>query len=198
MFDSARGTHFRRVRRLSAPALWRLAMALLTLAALAFANPAAAQTNNPSGLKLPRFVTTRSTPINVRVGPGVKYEVAWIYLKAGVPVEIVQEFDTWRKIRDVDGQEGWVHQNLLAGNRAAYITPIQANGQIALHANPSDDSATRAMLGPGLRVALKQCDGTWCEVTAIHQADGERSTSYSGFLHQEELWGAYPDEVFDN
>ncbi|MBL8593534.1 MAG: hypothetical protein JNK01_12680, partial [Devosia sp.] len=36
----------------------------------------------PSGLPLPRFVTTRSNPINVRVGPGTKYGVAWVYVKA--------------------------------------------------------------------------------------------------------------------
>ena len=72
------------------------------------ATPALAQADNPSGLPLPRFATTRSDPINVRVGPGTKYEVAWTYLKSGIPVEIVQEFDTWRKIRDVDGTEGWV------------------------------------------------------------------------------------------
>jgi SH3-like domain-containing protein len=80
--------------------------------------PALAQVGNPSGLPLPRFATTRSEPINVRVGPGQKYDIAWTYLKAGVPVEIIQEFDTWRKIRDVDGTEGWIHQNLLTGTRA--------------------------------------------------------------------------------
>ncbi|MEO8686574.1 MAG: SH3 domain-containing protein [Devosia sp.] len=193
MFDPARGAPFARFPR----QILRLAVMLLAMLALALPGSAWAQTNNPSGLKLPRFVTTRSSPINVRVGPGVKYEVAWNYLKDGVPVEIVQEFDTWRKIRDVDGSEGWVHQNLLQGGRAGYVTPVMANGEIALHASADDNSATRATLGPGLRVTIKECDGTWCEVTASQQAEGERSASYSGFLHQEELWGVYPDEVFD-
>jgi SH3-like domain-containing protein len=193
MFDSARGTHF---ARFCQEALRALVLAC-TILALVLPGPAWAQTNTPSGLKLPRFVTTRSSPINVRVGPGVKYEVAWEYLKDGVPVEIIQEFDTWRKIRDVDGSEGWVHQNLLQGGRAGYVTPLLANGEIVLHASASDDSGTRATLGAGLRVTLKGCDGTWCEVTASQQVAGQRSASYSGFLHQEELWGVYPNEVFD-
>ena len=193
MFIPARGAPFARF-----PSHFlRLVVMLFAALALALPGPAWAQTNNPSGLKLPRFVTTRSSPINVRVGPGVKYEIAWIYLKDGVPVEIVQEFDTWRKIRDVDGSEGWVHQNLLQGPRAGYVTPLMANGEIALHASADENSATRATLGAGLRVTIKGCDGTWCEVTASQQAEGERSASYSGFLHQEELWGVYPDEVFD-
>lgn len=193
MFESPQGAYFARFCR---QALRQLVL-LCAIVALALPSPASAQTNTPSGLKLPRFVTTRSSPINVRVGPGVKYEVAWEYLKDGVPVEIIQEFDTWRKIRDVDGSEGWVHQNLLQGGRAGYVTPLMANGEITLHSGASDGSGTRATLGPGLRVTIKSCDGDWCEVTASQQITGERPASYSGFLHQEELWGVYPDEKFD-
>jgi SH3-like domain-containing protein len=166
------------------------------LALFLLAAPAWAQADNPSGLPLPRFATTRSDPINVRVGPGQKYEIAWTFLRSGLPVEIVQEFDTWRKIRDVDGAEGWVHQNLLSGVRAAYVTPIVANGEIPLRTGRSDESGVRARLGPGLKVTVQECDGSWCAVTATGDP-AQRSASYAGFLHQEELWGVYPDEVFD-
>lgn len=174
--------------------LFRIIAVPFVLLLLTF--PSLAQ-ENPSGLPLPRFASTRSEPINVRVGPGTKYEVAWTYLKSGIPVEIVQEFDTWRKIRDVDGAEGWVHQNLLSGTRAAYATPLMANGEVALRSNRSEDSGVRARLGPGFKVVIKECDGAWCEVTATHQDGNGRGTSYSGFLNQVELWGVYPDEVFD-
>lgn len=179
------------------PGLFRR-LALLLVALTALVTPTLAQSsNNPSGLALPRFASTRSEPINVRVGPGTKYEVAWTYLKSGIPVEIVQEFDTWRKIRDVDGSEGWVHQNLLSGVRAGYATPLMANGEIALRANRSDEASLRARLGPGFKVIIKECDGTWCEVTANTQDASQRAVSYSGYLRQEELWGVYPDEEFD-
>jgi SH3-like domain-containing protein len=197
MFEHPSG-HVRPAQRQSFTS--RALQLLVVCMALLVAIPAGsvfAQANNPSGLPLPRFATTRSEPINVRVGPGTRYEIAWTYLKAGVPVEIVQEFDTWRKIRDVDGEEGWVHQNLLTGTRAGYVTPVLANGEIALRSAEADDAATRAMLGPGLRVQIKACNGTWCEITASGNSEGGRSSTYSGFLHQEELWGVYPDEVFD-
>ncbi len=155
--------------------------------------PSLAQ-DNPSGLPLPRFVTTRSNPINVRVGPGTKYEVAWNYLVSGVPVEIIQEFDTWRKIRDADGEEGWIHQNLLSGNRAGYAQPLLANGDVLMRANRSAESAPRAHLKAGVRVSVSECDGQWCQVSAGHP--GERA-SYNGWVKQEELWGVYPNEVFD-
>lgn len=188
MFVSACGAAFTRFFRLTTR---------LVILVLALSCPAWAEGENPSGLELPRFVTTRSNPINVRVGPGIKYEIAWVYIKDAVPVEIVQEFDTWRKIRGVDGQEGWVHQSLLQGPRAGYVTPLVAKTNAALHAGPSDNSAIRATLGAGLRVAIKECDGHWCEVSVSQHGDGERIVSYSGYLRQAELWGVYPNEVFD-
>ena len=169
-----------------------LFVVLAALSGLA-AVPAAAQ-NNPSGLKLPRFVTTRSHPINVRVGPGTRYEIAWNFLVSGVPVEIIQEFDTWRKIRDFEGDEGWVHQSLLSGNRAGYATPLVANGEVHLYASKSETAAVRARLSAGVRVAISECDGTWCRVSAGQPG---QSQSYSGWVRQEEIWGVYPAEVFD-
>ena len=41
--------------------------------------PVVAQTfDTPSGLPLPRFVSIRNAPVNVRVGPGTRYEIAWV------------------------------------------------------------------------------------------------------------------------
>jgi SH3-like domain-containing protein len=180
--------------------VWSAGMRTLVLALLALCTllplPATAA-DNPSGLPLPRFATTRSTPINVRLGPGTKYDVAWVYVKAGIPVEIVQEFDTWRKIRDFDGSEGWVHQNLLSGKRAGLVAPWRTGEQIPLRSGNSDQAGVRAYLGPGFRVEIAQCDGAWCEITATSQGADGRSSTYSGFLHQPDLWGVYENESFD-
>jgi SH3-like domain-containing protein len=192
MFDQPLQGGIVRHFKLTARTIVWLLLALLTLIP-----PVLAQSGNPSGLPLPRFATTRSDPINVRVGPGTKYEVSWTYLKSVIPVEIIQEFDTWRKIRDVDGDEGWVHQNLLAGTRAGYAAPLMANGEVALRASQSDAADIRARLGAGFKVIIKQCDGVWCDVTASSQDADARSTSYAGYVRQEELWGVYPDEEFD-
>ncbi len=151
----------------------------------------------PSGLVLPRFATTRSAEINVRVGPGTRYNIAWIYVKAGMPVEIVQEFDTWRKIRDVDGQEGWVHQNMLSGKRSGIAKPADAGGQLPLLSRAGDATGVRAWLGTGFRVDIAKCDGAWCQVSATSSAATGSSSTYTGFLAQAQLWGVYPNEEFD-
>src|SRR5690606_37820396 len=73
----------------------------------------------PSGLPLPRFASLKSGRVNLRIGPGLKYPVEWLYLKSGVPMEIIQEYDNWRRVRDSEGAEGWVNQSLLSGRRTA-------------------------------------------------------------------------------
>ena len=156
----------------------------------------ASAAETPSGLPLPRFVTTRSTPINVRVGPGTKYDVSWIYKVAGTPVEIIQEFDVWRKIRDVDGSEGWVHQNMLSGVRAGYVSPA-AGEQVPMRVSANEDAGVAAILTAGFPVKIQSCDGNWCAVVATdHPAEGHPS-SYSGYMPETALWGVYKGESFD-
>src|SRR5688572_3042889 len=76
-----------------------------------------------TGLPLPRFVSLKSNNVNVRRGPGQDYDVVFTYVREGLPVEITDEFENWRKIRDSDGSEGWVFHSLLAGKRTAIVAP---------------------------------------------------------------------------
>ncbi len=159
--------------------------------------PAAFAQDDESGQDLPRFVSTRSQPINVRVGPGTRYDVAWEFKKAGLPVEIIQEFDVWRKIRYYDGEEGWIHQSLLSSHRSALARPWDAGGQIAVLAQPQEGSAVRARLEAGFLVDIESCQKGWCEVKASGKDQDGNAHSYTGYVVQFDLWGVYPDEVID-
>ena len=74
-----------------------------------------------TGLEVPRFVSLSSNKINVRAGPGRRYPIKWIFQRQNLPVKIIAEFDTWRKIKDHEGIEGWVHQRMLSGRRWVFI-----------------------------------------------------------------------------
>ncbi|WP_421418412.1 SH3 domain-containing protein, partial [Agrobacterium tumefaciens] len=93
----------------------------LSLGLFGVANEAMAQgaAKGASGLPLPRFVSLKSKRVNMRIGPSTDYAVSWMYMKSGMPVEIIQEYENWRRIRDADGTEGWVNQALLSGERTA-------------------------------------------------------------------------------
>jgi SH3-like domain-containing protein len=133
-------------------------------------------------LPVPRFVTLRSDQVNVRTGPGEQYPIDWVFTRKSMPVEIVAEFKTWRKIRDVDGTEGWVYERMVAGRRT-----ILVRGQVrALHDKPRVDAEIVARAEPGVIATLLECDAAWCRV----ETDGVR-----GWLRRDEIWGVYPNEV---
>jgi SH3-like domain-containing protein len=146
-------------------------------------------TGAQSGLPLPRFVSLKADRVNVRGGPSKDHDVAWVYTRAGLPVEITAEFENWRRIRDWEGAEGWVYHSLLSGRRTAVVAKSKANaGLVELRAAPDGGSPTTAQLEPGVLGTVKRCSGTWCRVNG----DG-----FDGWLEQERLWGVYPNEKVD-
>ncbi|MGE5774356.1 MAG: SH3 domain-containing protein [Hyphomicrobiales bacterium] len=142
-------------------------------------------TGSVSGLPIPRFVSLKSDRVNVRSGPNKDQEVRWVYTHAGMPVEITAEFENWRRIRDWEGAEGWVYHSLLSGKRTAMVLPKSKDELVPLFESADIESAVTARLQSGVLGALKSCDGTWC------QFNGK---GFEGFIRQERLWGAYPNE----
>ncbi len=130
---------------------------------------------------LPRFVSLRPSEVNLRVGPGPDYPVEWVYLKAGFPIEVIAEFDTWRKIRDVDRTEGWVHQSMLSSKRNAII---QGN-DVLMYGEEDTNSQPLVGLQHGVIVDLLKCRGEWCQV---------RIFDFKGWIQRSSLWGVYPQE----
>lgn len=135
-----------------------------------------------TGLPIPRFVSLRTDPINMRAGPGIRYPVDWVYRRRHLPVEVVAEFDTWRKIRDPDGAEGWVHQSMLTGRRTAVV-----KGEVRrLSHNNAEDGEQIATLEAGVVVSVQRCPtGPYCRVEV---------NGLQGWLKRDEIWGVYPDE----
>lgn len=160
----------------------------LTLVAFLIFSASCAELSAKSGLPVPRFVTLRAERINVRVGPGVRYPLKWVFLKSKLPVEVTAEFDTWRKIRDVDGEEGWVHQSMLNGTRYVRITDNNTN----IFKKPIEkESDTVAILWPGVIAKLLSCKGKWCRVL-VKSNDGNEIKGWT--KRNENLWGVYDEE----
>nr|WP_255561615.1 SH3 domain-containing protein [Pseudohoeflea sp. DP4N28-3] len=144
-----------------------------------------------SGLPLPRFVSIKAQRVNLRVGPGRAYAVSWMYTRPGVPMEIIQEYDNWRRVRDADGTEGWIYQSLLSGTRTGVAAPWKRTADdvslIAMHREARAGSKLIAQLEPGVILTMLECNGNWCRV----EAGGA-----NGWVAQNEIWGAYPGEAF--
>jgi len=134
-----------------------------------------------SGLAIPRFVSLRANVVNMRTGPGMRYPIEWVYQREGLPVQVVDEFEAWRRVRDRDGTVGWIHRAMLSKRRTAVVTAAL----VQLRAEPDAASEALAMLEAGLILELDDCDGDWCRVT-LYGGDGG---SYDGWLPAPTLWG---------
>src|ERR1700731_140887 len=114
-----------------------------------------------SGLPVPRYVSLKSDHVNVRAGPTKDNDVAWVYTRSGLPVEITAEFENWRRVRDSEGAEGWVYHSLLSGRRTAVITMKTKDEFATLYDRADPTSAVAARLQAGVVAPVKKCDSPW-------------------------------------
>ncbi len=145
-----------------------------------------------TGLPVPRYVSLKTDRVNLREGPSKDHRTAWVFQRAGLPVEIIAEYETWRRIRDAEGTDGWVLHSLLSGRRTALVMPWAKDKEppIPLLDQPDEKGSTLAQLQPGVIANVKGCSGAWCEIMIVV----ERGRDVNGYVRQEKLWGVYPNE----
>ncbi len=148
-------------------------------------HPAAAEEESESGLALPRMVSLRSSLINARSGPGSRYPIVWVYKQKGAPVEIVAEFELWRKIKDWEGAESWVHKAMLSGRRFARVSNPGENN---IYAKSEQNSRVVAKVEDGAVGEIDKCplgsDMCLLKFDSVH-----------GWMPRSALFGVYNDEV---
>lgn len=135
-------------------------------------------------LPVPRFVSIGADRANVRTGPGKRYPIDWVFVKKGIPVKVIADFGNWRKIRDVDGSEGWVYRALLSSRRNAIVT----GGQRAVYVQPDASTGTVFFADAGVMGKLDSCVRDWCEITV---------RDFTGWIPKTQIWGALPEEQFE-
>jgi len=141
-----------------------------------------------SGLPVPRYVSLKSDHVNVRAGPTKDNDVAWVYTRSGLPVEITAEFENWRRVRDSEGAEGWVYHSLLSGRRTAVVTMKTKDELAPLRESADPMSVVTARLQAGVVAQVKKCTSNWCHVVG---------SGFDGWIEQQRLWGVYADEKVD-
>ena len=130
----------------------------------------------------PRFVSLRADEVNVRTGPGVRYPVKWVFVRKFMPVKVIADYDTWRKVRDWEGAEGWIHRAMISGKRHV----ITIGGLSTLRQSPSVTSRAVAKLENGIVAKISLCEVVWCKLSV---------GGYGGWLERKSLWGLKTGEV---
>ena len=156
-------------------------IACLTFAGSAFAAQDTEHTATPSGQAVPRFVSLKVDVANGRSGPSSQHPIAWRYLRAGLPMEVIAETPDWRRVRDPEGEVTWMHRSILSGRRSVYTLE-----ETSLHARDSESSPIEAVAEAGVILSLERCRTGWCRVEA---------QGFRGWVRPHTLWGVYPQEL---
>jgi SH3-like domain-containing protein len=150
-----------------------------------------ASNSSGQGAGARRYLSLKADRVVLRQGPGPEHPEAWIFRRTGLPVEVVEESEVWRKVRDAGGTEGWVHSSLLSGRRTALVLPWEAKDNQAqpLSAVLRDDHRENArpvvQVEAGVLANIIACGNGWCRVSV---------GNYRGYIEQSKLWGTYPNE----
>ncbi len=159
------------------PPRYMLLVFLLFLTALGTAGSQARTSVGASGLPVPRFVSLGSDTVYVRTGPGKQYPIDWVYVRKGLPLKVMAEYDIWRKVSDQDGSTGWIHGSLLSGRQTAVIQ----KGIQTIYEKPDVSSWPVVRAEPGVIADLLKCERQWCSI----RIDGKK-----GWINRAGLWGA--------
>ena len=167
---------------------------LVTLCSFSYA----VEIGKVSGKPIPRFVSLKSSEVNLRKGPNVKYPIVWTYQRKGYPMKVVAEFENWRKLVDKNGDAGWVHINLLSKARKALVTGnkykkkdkvyLKQKKELTVFRYPDENSFPMFRAEFGVILNLKSCNDEWCKVSIDDKV---------GWAKKVNLWGIESKEQFD-
>ncbi|WP_375270202.1 SH3 domain-containing protein [Sphingomonas sp.] len=118
----------------------------------------------------------------MRSGPGRTYPATWLYVRADLPVRVVDTFKEWRKVEDPSGTQGWFLGTLVSSTRTAIV---QGDVPAPMHERAGGGKLLwRA--APGVVGRLSQCQSGWCRFDVHGQA---------GWVETSRLWGVEQGEV---
>jgi len=149
-------------------------MAIFVIAAgmiLGLGTPATAQ-----DAKVPYWVSLSVEEANMRVGPGTKYPIDWVYRRQGLPLKVVRRMQGWRLVQDPDGDRGWIVGVLLNLERTAIVT---GEGVTPMLEEPGA-GGLRWNVEPGVVGRLGDCREGFCML----DVDGR-----TGWVAADRLWG---------
>ena len=145
---------------------------LITAVLMATVGPAAAQ----SDVELPYWASINVDEARMRKGPSPDVPVIWEYRRKDLPVKVVARFETWRKIEDPDGTQGWMAARLLSRTRTAIVI-----GEVRpMREDASASAAVAYRAEPGVVGRITDCKNGWC----LFDVKGRK-----GWIQTDHIWG---------
>ena len=132
----------------------------------------------------PYFVSIKVDKAYMREGPSDSNRIKWVYQRKGLPLEVLASFEVWRRVKDMDGEIGWIHTALLSRDRTAIVVGT-ADAPVRRRADASSDIVAQAK--PGALGRLIGCAKLACEV---------KFEAAQGWVERAHLWGVHDGDEY--
>ena len=134
------------------------------------------------------FASLKSDKVNLRTGPGERFPIQWVYQERHYPVEVVDSFDIWRQIREMDGTIGWVNEKMLSKDRYVVIQEEEK-----LLDTPSVSGRVVAYVQPGVIARVHSCpSGDFCRIRFTYE-----DRKVEGWFPRRFVWGLADGEIIE-
>ena len=123
-----------------------------------------------------KFLSLKNNEVNLRIGPSFEYPIRLTYIKKYLPVVIIDQSETWRKVRDFESNSGWIHISQLSKKKAAIVI----DDRLIVFNKPSIYSTPTVILKKGRLCKIIKCKEGWCKI---------KVDKYKGWIKKVSLWG---------
>ena len=125
-----------------------------------------------------QFKCLKNNETNMRVGPGMRFPIKWVYKRKNLPMQKIDEYDIWVKLRDFEGAEGWVHTALVKNRKCAIVTEIEE-----IFKSPEPGAKLMAQISARTPVMVEECNISHCLISV---------SDVEGWIRKKSLWGVMP------
>ena len=135
--------------------------------------------------KTPYWASISADKAAMRTGPGRNYPATWLYLRADLPIKVVERYPNWRQVQDPAGETGWMLQTLLSDQRTALVTGTEPR---PMHESPQEGTRVKYRAEPGVVGRISKCADGWCRLDV---------SGRDGFIRTDHIWGIEPGATLD-
>ena len=121
------------------------------------------------------FLMLKNNKVNVRYGPSFDYPIKYIYKKIGLPVQLIDKKENFRRITDHKKNTGWIHLSQLKKSKSIITMSVKI-----LFKKPTKYSRPLAKLDAGRLLLIQKCEKSWCNV---------KTEKFSGWIDKNNIWG---------
>ena len=123
----------------------------------------------------PKYASLKKDRVYLRWNASFDAPIKFIYQKKNLPILIIDKYDVWKKVRDIEGMEGWIHTSMIS-NKKTFINNKEQN----LLKYKDNSNIVKAIVKRGVVGKILSCDEIFCKV---------KVKTYKGWVKKKYLWG---------